>query len=491
MTAPSPSDLDRHDPQPPRAPRIVAERYQLGNLLGSGSSASVYAAVDLRLNRPVTVKLFDTAIAHQPGSRARFEQQMAKAARLRHPHIVAVLDAGFAEVEGLETPFVVTEPAGPLSLRALLDREQSLPPEEVLRFGEQLAAALAYAHQQGIIHANLKPENVLVDPKREQVKLADFALSFVEARTGSLTADTLLRRAAYLAPEQVSGEPIAPTVDVYGLGVVLYELLAGRPPFVGLSPRLTAERRVYERARPASLYEPSIPPAVETVIARALERRVERRWPSMEQLGAALAKAVVDQPGSPRARGRREAASAGPGRGSPWGRSVRAAFGVGLPILGAVLAFLLAVSLIGSMLNGLPSLSGLIQGEPAPDLIGMSVAEAEAAARAKGLDVVVIGERPSDRLAQGLVVQQSPVAGRATRERQAVRITVSAGVTVPDVRGLLLPNATETLNALGWKVARVERSPRPGNPGNSVVLQHPPPGELVSAPGEILLAVAE
>jgi beta-lactam-binding protein with PASTA domain len=89
------------------------------------------------------------------------------------------------------------------------------------------------------------------------------------------------------------------------------------------------------------------------------------------------------------------------------------------------------------------------------------------------------------------VVQQSPVAGRATRERQALRITVSAGVTVPDVRGLMLPNATETLSALGWRVARVERTAHPGHPANSVVLQHPPPGELVSTPGEILLAVAE
>jgi hypothetical protein len=212
----------------------------------------------------------------------------------------------------------------------------------------------------------------------------------------------------------------------------------------------------------------------------------------MEQFGAALAKAETGQPVPPGPRQRREAAAYGPNWWSLLTESARAGFGVGLPILGAVLAFLLAVSTIGSLLDGVPSLSGLFQqGIPAPDLIGLSAAEAEAAARAQGLETVLVGERPSDRVAQGLVVQQSPVAGRPARERQALRVTLSSGVTIPDVRGLPLPKATETLTALGWTVARVERNPYPGQDANSVVLQHPPPGGLVSTPGELLLAVAE
>ncbi|MBA2450681.1 MAG: serine/threonine protein kinase, partial [Chloroflexi bacterium] len=274
----------------------VAGRYRLDALRGQGSSATVYAATDLRLNRPVTVKLFDPGVAADPSLRARFRRQTAKASRLAHPHVAEILDAGFATEPGDgERPFVVTEPAGRWSLRELLDREGRIPPRQAVKLAHQLASALSYAHRQGTIHADVKPENVLVDDGGEQAKLVDFSLSFVSAKTGATTRETIARRAAYLAPEQVRGEPVGPTTDVYGLGVLLYEMLAGRPPFVAATPEATAERRVLEHARPVGAFDPSIPAGVEAVIARALERAPERRWPTVEQLDAELSRFDTSQ----------------------------------------------------------------------------------------------------------------------------------------------------------------------------------------------------
>ncbi len=407
----------------------LAGRYVLGRQLGRGSSAAVFEAWDLVLDRPVSVKLFDSALALDPALRTRFAQQTAKAASLAHPHVARVLDAGMADGP-VAQPFVVTEPAGPRNLRALLDREGRLAPRRAVALARQLAAGLAHAHDRGLIHADVKPENVLVDEAGTQAKLVDFSLSFVSAATGVVTPDTIARRAAYLAPEQVRGTPVSVTTDVYGLGVLLYELVAGRPPFVASTPEATAERRVRELARPAGSFDPSIPAGLDAVLGRALQRAPERRWPSMEAFDAALA-ALEASSLAPAPVPLPPAEPSAPAPALP-PRRTRFRLPSIVPVAVGLAALLLALAVVLPALAGVPRLVTLVPPRvEIPDLVGMPLADAQAVARARGLELRVVGERVSDRYPQGAVVQQSPVPGWQQAAVDPLRVTVSAGPSAP------------------------------------------------------------
>ncbi len=466
---------------------VIADRYRLDRRLGEGSSATVYAATDVRSARAGTIKLFAPAIAEDARSRARFEEQAAKAGRLKHPHIATILDAGFAPVSGGgEWPYVVTEPAGSRSLRGLLERDGRLSLERAMLIGRQLAAALSYAHSRGVIHANIKPENVLVDEAGLRVKLVDFSLSFVSARTGVVTSETIARRAVYLAPEQVLGDKVGPPTDVYGLAVLMYEAIAGRPPFNDGSPLATAERRVNEPARLVGSWDPTLPPDLESVLGRALERAVAARWAMVDQFDQALAgidprrrvNLTIDDPDEgglfPAAAEERRAARRG--------------LGVMVLAGAALIALALAFVMFGPNISGVRSTASR---PTVPEVAGKTVDEARALAQASGMELAVVGERPSDRAHAGVVVQQSPIGGWRIEDDQPLRVTVSAGLIVPDVRGQLLEEATATLGEIGWRVGRVDPAPWPGTRAGTVILQHPPPGQPVPAPGELALIVAQ
>ena len=464
---------------------VIADRYRLDRRLGEGSSATVYAATDLRLDRAVTLKLFDHAIADDPSLRARFQEQVAKAARLKHPHILAVLDAGIAsDPRDGERPYVVTEPAGGRTLRSLLDRDGRLPLERAIVLARQLAAALGYAHGRGVIHADLKPENVVVDASGTRAKLADFSLSFVSARTGVVTRETMARRAAYLAPEQVLGAGVSPATDVYGLAVLVYETIVGRPPFVGGTPLATAERRIKETAQPVGVWDPTLPPDLERVLGRALERSPENRWASVDEFDQALAgvdcaRRLALDAGGP--------VSARPAELGTPSRPLRTA----VPMVAAAVALLMALILFGPLVAGMSGFKVDFGRTSVPDVVGMKVDEATALAQRRGMALTVIGERANDRVPAGIIMQQAPIGGWRLDEDQPLRVTVSAGVTVPDVRGQALDEATATLKDLGWQVGKVDRGRQPGSPSGAIVIQHPPPGDVAASPGEIALVVAE
>ena len=471
---------------------IIADRYRLDRRLGDGSSATVYAATDVQLGRPVTLKLFDQAIASDPRLRARFREQAAKAAQLKHPRIAAILDAGIAEdPRDGERPYVVTEPAGSRTLRSLLEAEGRLSLERAIVLARQVAAALCYAHGRGVIHADLKPENVIVDETGSRARLVDFSLSFVYARTGVVTLETMVRRAAYLAPEQVLGDPAGPGADIYGLAVLVYETIAGRPPFVGGTPLATAERRLTEAARPVGSFDPTIPPDLEAVLARALERSPQDRWATVDEFDQGLAGidttrrvslAADDSVGPAAGPARRARPSPPSGR-----RPIRKV----VPVLAAVVALAMALTVFGPLLAGVSGFRVDLGRTSVPNVVGMTVDEAGALAGGRGMAFAVIGERPSDRAPRGVVVQQSPIAGWRLDEEQPLRVTLSAGVTVPDVRGRSVAEVTTALAELGWNVGRVDRARQPGSPSGTIVIQHPAPGEVLASPGELALVVAE
>jgi len=454
---------------------VLLGRYRLEVVVGRGDTASMFRATDLRLGRSVLVKLFAPAIAENPALEARFERSAARALRLSHPCLLPVLDAGFGEYG----PFVVTSLAGPLTLRALLDQQGRLELRQAVRIAARLASALSYLHRQGIVHGAVRPENVLLTANGERVLLAHTLLSF-EPPTRRDRAQL-----AYQPPEQRAGARAGRAADVYALGALLYEMLIGQRPATGAAD----EHRPVLGPR---LFDPSIPPEVDAVVTRALEATPDGRWRSMHVFEAALLKlerAQLQPQHSGQAPALVQALSFEP----TWPpRRPRRPTRLAVPLLGIAAALLLATTMLQPLLSQLPRLAPTTSQQPlaAPALVGQPIDQAAAQARAQGLQLVVLGRRLTDRMPEGTVVQQAPVAGFPIEPGATLRVTVSAGVQVPDVRGKRLAVAQWDLEALGWKIARVDTQTTPEALPGTILLQDPAPGEIVSAPGELAVVVA-
>jgi predicted Ser/Thr protein kinase len=275
----------------------LRDRYVLERELGRGGMATVYLARDLRHDRPVALKVVRSELASVVG-RERFLREIQVAAKLQHANIVPVHDSGeSAGTLYYVMPFVEGE-----SLRSRLRREGQLPIEEALEITRDVASALSYAHERGIVHRDIKPENILLSGGRALV--ADFGI----ARAFGVGADARLTETglaigtpAHLSPEQATGSrELDARTDIYSLGCVLYEALAGEPPFTGPSPQAVIARRFVEPPPPLRRLRAAVPAAVDAAVARALAREPGDRFPTAVEFARALSAAPLTAPASPR-----------------------------------------------------------------------------------------------------------------------------------------------------------------------------------------------
>ena len=269
--------------------RVIAalgEQYGLEGEIGRGGMSVVYHARDLRLNRPVAIKVLPPELAHDPAIRARFTREAQTAAQLSHAHIVPIFDVG--ERDGIAWLVMAMLTGG--NLAALLDHEPRLPIEESRRLLTEIADALDYAHARGVIHRDIKPDNILLDRESGRAMVTDFGIAWAMEAASRLTITGIaVGTPTYMSPEQAVGErALDGRSDIYSLGVVAYQMLTGRLPFTASNSMALLLKHVTERPRPIADLRPDTPKAMCEAIERALMKSPEDRWPTAATLRDAL-----------------------------------------------------------------------------------------------------------------------------------------------------------------------------------------------------------
>ncbi len=264
--------------------QLLDQRYEIGPPLGAGGMSEVFEGYDRNLDRRVAVKFLKADVA-DPKARERFEHEARSAASFTHPNAVTVYDVGEAGTR----PYIVMELVEGKNLADVLARAGPLPPREAVHIADQVLAALGAAHARGLVHRDVKPGNILVTPKG-WVKLADFGIAkAVSDATGGLTmTGQVMGTPKYLAPEQAAGRATTPRSDLYSTGVVLYEMVAGAPPFEGDTPVAIALAHQQAPVPPLAERRPGLPAALVATVDRALEKDPARRFPSAEAMSTAL-----------------------------------------------------------------------------------------------------------------------------------------------------------------------------------------------------------
>ena len=280
---------------PPAGPTVFNDRYELHRKLAQGGMANVYLARDLLLDRPVAVKVMFPEHARDQAFVERFRREATAAANLNHPNIVAIYDWG--QQHG--TYYIVMEYVEGRPLSEIIRSEGPLHPNRAAEITADVAAALAFAHRNGVVHRDVKPGNILITATG-QVKVADFGIAQASSNsdaTLNLTqAGAVMGTATYFSPEQAQGHTVDPRSDLYSLGCVLYEMLTARPPFTGDTPVAIAYKHVQEQPFPPTTVNPSVPAELEAIDMRLLQKDPADRYASAEDLRSDLRRFLEGKP---------------------------------------------------------------------------------------------------------------------------------------------------------------------------------------------------
>ncbi len=272
---------------------VLDGRYRVETPIASGGMSTVYRGLDMRLERPVALKVMDARYASDHQFLARFQREARAIAQLKHPGLVAIYDQG----RDATHPFLVMELVEGGTLRELLRERGPMPPHAVAAVLRPVLGGLGVAHRTGLVHRDIKPENVLISDDGE-VKLVDFGLVRATAEAGITSTSVILGTAGYLSPEQVEGHPTGPRSDVYSAGIMAFELLTGTVPFRGDNALSVAHQRLERDVPPPSSMIDGVPPQFDEFIARATARDPEVRFADAIAMGAQLA-TIADELGLP------------------------------------------------------------------------------------------------------------------------------------------------------------------------------------------------
>ncbi|MFT4052437.1 MAG: Stk1 family PASTA domain-containing Ser/Thr kinase [Microbacterium sp.] len=463
-------------------PRVLSDRYRVDELIGRGGMASVYRGRDLTLGREVAIKILKRELAADAAFRTRFRLEAQAASRMSHPAIVRVFDAGGdteTDADGTvhPVPYIVMELVSGRPLKEVIE-DGPIPMADAVRYTDGILEALEYSHRAGVVHRDIKPGNVMVTPSG-QVKVMDFGIARAVSDSSSTVAETtaIIGTAAYFSPEQAKGDPVDSRADIYSTGVVLYELLTGRPPFRGESPVAVAYQHVSETPLPPSELVDGIPRSLDAVVLRALAKdpfgrfqdaasfraaldaTSEGRHPSKKQLGSLTSELYGDSPrqAAETARSLRQLSAdttmrrTQPGPPAAW-------IWAGIALTTVVL-----ISVLFWVLTNQPGTSVPDNARVVPDVIDMSWERAEELLLELDLEADK-HEESSEDITAGNVIRTDPEAGVSLEPGQTVEVYVSAGQemsTVPTLAGLSTEEATQALEDAGLSLGTVTTSNDP------------------------------
>jgi eukaryotic-like serine/threonine-protein kinase len=440
---------------------LVDSRYRILRRIGSGGMADVYCAEDTHLGRQVALKVLHRRFAQDQEFVERFRREASAAAGLQHPNVVGVFDRGRHD----GTYYIAMEHLPGRTLKEMVAEDAPLSQERVIDLGLQILHAAGFAHRHGVIHRDFKPHNVIVD-EQGHAKVTDFGIARAGASEMTETG-SIMGTAQYLSPEQAQGHAVTATSDLYSIGVMLYEMLAGRLPFEGDSAVSIALKHLSEQPPPISQLRPDVHPAVESVVMAALAKDPGRRWQSADDFGAALTAAgaqlgagadggdtssfaPIPAPAPAAESGEHTSAPvvAPVAEPTPKKRRRWPWFTIGI----------LTLLLVGFLTYLAVSALTAVDTREVPRVVGKQLLEARAALERVGFEVEetrVQSQVPFDQ-----VLDQDPDPGEEAEEGSTVVLEVSNGpgtVRVPSVQGLPRAVALEELEDRGLKATVSER----------------------------------
>jgi serine/threonine-protein kinase len=456
--------------------QIIKERYEILEVLGEGGMAFVYKAMDTQLERFVAIKTLKPNYVNQETFVERFRREAKTAANLNHPNIVQIFDWGIEE-----EPFFVMEYIEGNTLTSIVAKNRTISLSDVLFIGAQVASGLQAAHQKGLVHRDIKPGNIMITPDGK-VKVTDFGIVSLQNEESDITkTGSILGTASYISPEQAQGRPVSIESDLYSLGTVLYELIAGKPPFSGESPISTATKHLTDKPEKLSNFRKDIPKGVENAVLKLLEKSTFDRFKSAEDLRAVL----LQQRTSLQSEQTRENLV---DLTSP---KVKLRFTLPALLLSLGLVFG-TIWTLNQVFTNLPVDGGAPTLVEIPDLTGSEQAQALEDLQSLGFKVG-IENSAHPNVPSGAVIRTQPTANTVTSPDTLVTIIVSVGpeaFPIPYIVDLETERAIYVIEESGFNVGQQLEVNDDNIPRGFIISQNPVAGTKMSPGSNVDLVIS-